>query len=71
MACHNIPAADIERRFGRSLHHLFTEFSHRVDACQCFMNSGPVPELVFEQSGARRLVHHAAHYQHLLSESQP
>jgi predicted ABC-type ATPase len=30
---HNIPAADIERRFARSLANLLTVFSPDVDAC--------------------------------------
>jgi hypothetical protein len=33
------------------------------------MNGGPAPELVFEQTGNRRVVHHTAHLQHLLSEA--
>lgn len=67
---HDIPAADIERRFARSLRHLLVDFAPRVDACRCFMNDGPVPELVFEQAGARRLVHHPSHYQLLLSQAK-
>ncbi len=67
---HDIPAADIERRFARSLRQLFDEFSGRVDACRCYMNGGPTPELVFEQTGPRRVVHHASHFQHLLSEAR-
>lgn len=35
------------------------------------MNSGPLPELVFEQIGARPLVHYPVHYQHLLSQAGP
>ena len=68
---HDIPAADIERRFARSLRHLLNDFSHRVDRCECFLNSGTAMELVFRQTGATRLVHHPAHYQHLVKESQP
>lgn len=67
---HDIPAADIERRFARSLRHLFDDFSTRVDACHCYMNGGPAPELVFEQTGNRRVVHHTAYLQHLLSEAR-
>jgi predicted ABC-type ATPase len=66
---HDIPAADIERRFARSLRHLLHDFSHRVDRCQCFLNSGVSMELVFDQAGAGRVVHHAAHYQQLVQES--
>lgn len=65
---HNIPTADIERRFGRSLANLFNVFAHQVDACRCFMNSDATPELVFEQQGEVRNVVHAQHYQHLLNE---
>jgi predicted ABC-type ATPase len=49
---HDIPAADIERRFARSLGHLFRDLVTRVDACRCYMNSSSLPELVFEQIGA-------------------
>jgi predicted ABC-type ATPase len=66
---HNIPLADIERRFARSLANLLQVFSHRVDACRCFMNCDAVPELIFEQLGEVRNVAHAQHYQHLLKEA--
>lgn len=66
---HNIPAADIERRFARSLDNLLNTFSAQVDACRCFMNSNATPELVFEQQGDVRNVAHAPHYQHLLKEA--
>lgn len=59
---HNIPLADIERRFPRSLANLLDLFSHQVDACRCFMNSDTSPVLVFEQQGALRNIAHAAHY---------
>lgn len=67
---HNIPAADIERRFPRSLRHLLDEFSHRVDACTCFMNDGASPQMVFEQHGDNRDVIHADYYQLLLEEAK-
>jgi len=67
---HNIPTADIERRFARSLANLLKAFSPVVDACRCFMNSGAMPELVFEQHGEQRSIAHASHYQHLLKESE-
>lgn len=66
---HNVPAADIERRFSRSLGNLLNLFSVNVDACRCFMNSGPVPELVFEQQDGKRNVVHPPYYQLLLQES--
>jgi len=48
---HNIPTADIERRFPRSLANLLNVFSAEVDSCQCYINSGKTPILVFEQQG--------------------
>lgn len=67
---HNIPAADIERRFARSLGNLFNTFSTQVDARRCFMNSNATPELVFEQQGELRNVAHAPHYQRLLKQAE-
>ncbi|QGZ38089.1 zeta toxin family protein [Pseudoduganella flava] len=67
---HSIPAADIDRRFARSLRNLLDHFSSAVDACRCFMNSGPVPQLIFEQQGERRAVMHEEYYQMLLKGSR-
>lgn len=67
---HNIPVADIERRFARSLGNLLYSFSTQVDACRCFMNSDASPELVFEQQGEVRNVLHMPYYQHLLKEAE-
>lgn len=67
---HNIPVADIERRFARSLGNLLYSFSTQVDACRCFMNSDASPELVFEQQGELRNVLHMPYYQHLLKEAE-
>jgi predicted ABC-type ATPase len=65
---HNILAADIERRFPRSLSHLLNDFSHRVDRCTCFMNDGESSALVFEQRGSERDIVHDDYYQLLLEE---
>ncbi len=65
---HAIPLADIERRFSRSLRNLLDVFGPMVDRCRCFMNSGPFPQLIFEQRGEVRSVVHSDHYQHLLQE---
>ena len=67
---HNIPLADIERRFPRSLRHLLNDFSHRVDSCTCFMNDGESPELVFEQRGNDREIVHEDYYRLLLEEAK-
>jgi predicted ABC-type ATPase len=68
---HNIPGADIERRFARSLGNLLDRFSHEADACRCFMNSGVVPELVFEQQGKLRNIINAEYFRHLQEEAAP
>ncbi len=66
---HNIPPADIERRFPRSLRHLLIDFSRRVDSCTCFMNDGESPVLVFEQRGLERDIVHDDYYQLLLEQA--
>lgn len=66
---HDIPLADIERRFARSLRNLLNDFSHRVDYCQCFMNDGAEMAPVFRQSGTERVVQNNDYYQHLVEES--
>jgi predicted ABC-type ATPase len=63
---HNIPTADINRRFPRSLANLLDVFSAEVDRCQCFMNNNQMPELVFEQQGKSRTTFNAEHYQALI-----
>jgi predicted ABC-type ATPase len=63
---HNIPTADINRRFPRSLANLLDVFSAEVDRCQCFMNNNQMPELVFEQQGQSRTTFNAEHYQALI-----
>ena len=54
---HDIPAADIARRFPRSLKNLLHHFAPLVHQTRCFMNDGDVPELVFRQQRARRVIH--------------
>ena len=68
---HNIPIADIERRFSRSLANLLLSFSPAVDYCECHMNSGDKPTLIFVQTAGNREVIHDSYYQLLLKESQP
>ena len=67
---HNIPQADILRRFPRSLRHLLEDFSPRVDRCTCFMNHAVRPVLVFEQNGLTRTIHDPSWYQLLLHEAK-
>jgi predicted ABC-type ATPase len=53
---HNIPEADLIRRFPRSLHNLLNVFAPKVNQVRCFMNSGEKPELVFQQAGVVRTI---------------
>lgn len=62
---HDIPAADIERRFVRSLKNLFDLYSAAVDRTICFLNSGERPEILFTQEGEHRSVRQAALLQQL------
>ncbi|RYU62013.1 hypothetical protein EWI61_04330 [Methylolobus aquaticus] len=48
---HDIPLADVARRFPRGLHNLLQAFSPGVDSVRRFMNAGAEPELVFEHKG--------------------
>ena len=54
---HDIPRVDIERRFPKSLHNLFSVFGHEVTHARCFMNSNEDPELIFEQTGQERHIY--------------
>lgn len=68
---HDIPADDIARRFPRSLRNLFQLFAPLVNQTRCFMNSSEIPELVFQQNGAQRVVFHPEFFALLLKEVQP
>jgi predicted ABC-type ATPase len=62
---HNIPAADIERRFPRSLHNLLNDYRMRVDRCVCFMNDNDRVDKIFEQSGDDIVIINQALYEHI------
>lgn len=68
---HDIPEKDIARRFPRSLRNLFQLFAPQVNQTRCFMNSGEMPELVFQQNGAQREIFHSEFFELLLKELQP
>ncbi|MDP3903316.1 MAG: zeta toxin family protein [Methylococcaceae bacterium] len=67
---HDIPAADIARRFPRSLYNLFHLFSPLADQTFCFLNKDRVPELVFQQNAEQRLVFNHEFFQFLQQEAQ-
>lgn len=51
---HDIPEADIQRRFYRGLRNLFDAYIGETDRTRCFSNDGELPELVFVQEEGRR-----------------
>ena len=50
---HDIPQADIERRFYRGLANLFDYYMATVDRVECLSNEGEQPELVFVHEDGR------------------
>lgn len=67
---HAIPAADIARRFPRSLRNLFGVYAQAVDYACCFLNTGETPELVFTREGGTETIYQNVIYQQLLREAQ-
>ncbi len=67
---HNIPTADIKRRFPRSLSNLLNDFSYRVDQCRCYLSADNEPVLIFEQQGTHRTIHNQTLFNSLLTEAQ-
>ena len=67
---HDIPAADIARRFPRSLHNLIHLFAPLTSQTRCFMNNGAAPELVFQQAGRVRSVSNAKLFELLSQKAQ-
>ena len=65
---HNIPPADIERRFPRSLRNLLNDYSMRVDRCECYLN-GRDRVAIFEVVGGARVIHHRKFFDWLVKEA--
>ena len=68
---HSIPAADIARRFPRSLWNLLELYGGAVNETSCFINSGPTPGIVFTQQGEQRTVLDPAAFDQLVKAAQP
>jgi len=66
---HNIPTADIMRRFPRSLQNLLQCFAPLADQTRCFMNYGDRPELVFRQQASQREIFHPEFFDLLQQEA--
>lgn len=67
---HNINEDDIIRRFPRSLYNLLNVFSPKVNQVQCYMNSGLIPELVFQQEGESRTIFQTEFFNLLHQEAE-
>ena len=68
---HSIAAADIARRFPRSLWNLLELYAPAVDEAGCFLNSGPAPDIVFTQQGEQRTILHQAAFDQLVNAAKP
>ena len=68
---HSILAADIARRFPRSLSDLLELYAGAVDDASCFINSGPAPDIVFTQQGDQRTILDPAVFDQLVKAAQP
>jgi predicted ABC-type ATPase len=67
---HGVTTIDIERRFPRSLRHLFGDYGRVVHHIRCFMNDSDEPVFVFEQDSKQLTIHHQAYYDLLKRSSQ-
>lgn len=54
---HNIPQADIRRRFPRSLSNLFGPYGEAASRVRCFLNENRTPVPVFERKEAEHKVY--------------
>lgn len=68
---HLVPAEDIARRFPRSLRHLLDHYASAASHVQCYLNSGPHPEMVFTQDGDRRTILNQEVFDMLVKEATP
>ncbi|MDB5904748.1 MAG: hypothetical protein JWM26_3626 [Betaproteobacteria bacterium] len=55
-------------RFPRSL---LDEYADAADHTRCFLNSGPLSELVFLQDGGKRTILNQTVYEQLVKEAHP
>ncbi len=67
---HNIPEADIQRRFPRSLRNLFESYRMAVDKCFCYFNAGDMMTLVFEQAEAEPVIFDQGRYEQLARQGR-
>jgi predicted ABC-type ATPase len=62
---HNVPVADVRRRFGRTLDNLLHLYRPLVDTLRVFDNSTREPHLVFEDEDGQTTVYDVSVYQRM------
>lgn len=60
---HDIPAKDIERRFLKSIHNFYHQYSTLADYSQCLYNENEQPVIVFEAFNGEISVSDEHYYQ--------
>jgi predicted ABC-type ATPase len=66
---HDVPEADLQRRFPRSLRNFLEVFVERVDEAVCLWNGDNGVQLVFRQIGVARKIINPALLAHLIKEA--
>ena len=67
---HDIPEADVKRRYARTLRNLLLSYRTEADSLHLFDNSGEIPELVFKDEDGQTTVFNQAMYDELLRQVQ-
>ncbi len=67
---HNVPEADVRRRYSRTLHNLFKLYRPNLDTLHFFDNSTDEPRLVFHDEHGNVTVLDQALYDRLLSSGE-
>lgn len=65
---HNVPEADLRRRYARTFSNLLKLYRPLADTLNCFDNSGEVPQLIFEENAGRVSVYDRVTYNRLMEE---
>lgn len=68
---HDVPVADVRRRYPRSIRNFFTWYAPVVDTVHFFDNSGGKPRLVFLSEGRKTSVLDKSLYAAILKSIQP
>ena len=67
---HNVPEADVRRRFPRATGNLFASYLPLLDTLYFFDNSGSKPEIVFTERNGCRTIYQHPQFMQVLQEYQ-